>query len=59
MSIQNLGPLLVLGESTGSITLDGKEDFHAALYNLARQANHSVKIFTQELDSEMYDEAEF
>lgn len=59
MSIQNLGPLLVVGESTGSISLDGEEDFHAALNNMANQASKSVKIFTQELDADLYDQAEF
>ena len=59
MSIQNLGPLLVVGESTGSIGLDGQLDFHAALNNMATQAKKSVKIFTQELDPELYDQPEF
>lgn len=59
MSIQNLGPLLVLGESTGSISLDGKDDFRAALDSMAKQATTSIKIFTQELDSEMYDDTDF
>jgi len=59
MSIQNLGPLLVVGESTGSIGLDGEKDFHAALNNMASQAKRSVKIFTQELDPELYDQPEF
>lgn len=59
MSIQNLGPLLVVGESTGSIGLDGEVDFHAALNNMAAQAKKSVKIFTQELDPELYDQPEF
>lgn len=59
MTIQNLGPLLKLGESTGTITLDGREDFRAALDNMAQQAKHSVKIFTQELDHELYDDTEF
>lgn len=59
MSIQNLGPLLQLGESTGTLSLDGLADFRAALDNMANQARHSVKIFTQELDHELYDDAEF
>lgn len=59
MSIQNLGPLLVVGESTGLITLDGTEDFRAAVNNMLRQAKFSVRIFTQELDHELYDQAEF
>lgn len=59
MSIQNLGPLLVVGESTGSIGLDGEEDFHSALNNMANQASKSVKIFTQELDPDLYDHTEF
>lgn len=59
MSIQNLGPLLVLGESTGSIGLDGIDDFHAAINNMVNQATKSVRIFTQELDPELYDDTEF
>ena len=59
MSIQNLGPLLVVGESTGSIGLDGEKDFHAALNNMATQAKKSIKIFTQELDPDLYDQTEF
>lgn len=59
MSIQNLGPLLQLGESTGTIGLDGVADFRAALDSMAKQARHSIKIFTQELDHELYDNADF
>lgn len=59
MSIQNLGPLLVVGESTGVITLDGLADFRAAISNMLRQARFSVRIFTQELDHELYDHPDF
>ncbi|PCJ47163.1 MAG: hypothetical protein COA99_01370 [Moraxellaceae bacterium] len=59
MSIQNLAPLLVVGESTGSINLDGAEDFHAALSSMVGQAQSTVMLFTQELDPELYDQAEF
>lgn len=59
MSIENLGPLLIVGESTGVITLDGVADFHAAINNMVRQARFSVRIFTQELDHELYDHPEF
>jgi hypothetical protein len=59
MSIENLGPLLVLGESTGIITLDGSSDFRAAINNMVRQARHRVRIFTQELDHELYDQPDF
>ena len=59
MSIQNLGPLLILGESTGSIGLDGIADFHAAINNMVNQAKNSVRIYTQELDPELYDDTEF
>ena len=59
MSIQNLGPLLQLGESTGTIGLDGLDDFRAAIDNMANQARLTVKIFTQELDHELYDHTDF
>lgn len=59
MSITNLGSLLVLGESTGTLSLSGVEEFRCAINNMARQAKLSIKIFTQELDHELYDDTEF
>lgn len=59
MSITNLGSLLIVGESTGALTLSGVEEFHCAINNMARQAKLSIKIFTQEFDHELYDDTEF
>lgn len=59
MSIMNLGSLLVLGESTGTISLSGVEEFQCAINNMARQTKLSIKIFTQEFDRELYDNADF
>lgn len=59
MSILNLGPLLVLGESTGTISLSGEAEFQCAINNMARQTKLSIKIFTQEFDRELYDNTDF
>lgn len=59
MSISNLGSLLIVGESTGALALDGVDEFHCAINNMARQAKLSIKIFTQEFDRELYDDTEF
>jgi hypothetical protein len=59
MSILNLGSLLVLGESTGTLSLSGVEEFQCAINNMARQTKLSMKIFTQEFDRELYDNPDF
>src|SRR3990167_3834831 len=58
MSITNLGELLIVGESTGTLALSGVEEFRCAINNMARQAKLSIKIFTQEFDHDLYDTAE-
>jgi hypothetical protein len=59
MSIQNLAPLLVVGESTGTILLESADDFRCAINRMAQQAVRSIRIFTQDLDHELYDHTEF
>lgn len=59
MSIENLVSLLVVGESTGTLLLESAVDFRAAINRMAEQAVRNVKIFTQELDHELYDQVEF
>ena len=59
MSIENLVSLLVVGESTGTILLESAADFRMAINHMTQQAVRSVKIFTQELDHELYDQVEF
>lgn len=59
MSIQNLAPLLVVGESTGTILLESVDDFRCAINRMAQQTVHTVRIYTQELDHELYDQVEF
>jgi hypothetical protein len=59
MSIQTLAASLIVGESTGAINLEGPGDFHAAITRMVSQARHSVRIFSQELDHELYDHADF
>ncbi|MGB3620507.1 hypothetical protein FT643_00475 [Ketobacter sp. MCCC 1A13808] len=55
MSIQNLAPLLVVGESTGTILLETVEDFRCATASMAAQGKRCIKLFTQELDHDLYD----
>lgn len=59
MSIENLVSMLVVGESTGTLLLESVNDFRGAINRMAEQARRSVKIFTQELDHELYDQADF
>lgn len=59
MSIIDQGDTLILGETTGIHSLSGPDEFHWALSSLARQAHHSVKIFSQELDHDLYDNSAF
>ncbi|HVK98248.1 MAG TPA: hypothetical protein VM553_00475 [Dongiaceae bacterium] len=59
MSIQNLAPQLVVGESTGTILLESADDFRCAINRMAEQAVRSVRIFTQELDHDLYDHPDF
>jgi len=59
MSIENLVSMLVVGESTGTLLLESVNDFRCAINRMAEQARRSVKIFTQELDHELYDQADF
>ncbi len=59
MSSANQIPMLVLGESSGSTLLENAEAFREAINRMAQQAVRSVKIFTQELDHELYDQVEF
>lgn len=59
MSIQNLAPQLIVGESTGTVLLESVEDFRCAINRMTEQAVRSIKIFTQELDHELYDQPAF
>jgi hypothetical protein len=59
MSIENLAPLLINGESTGTILLESLADFRCAIDRMAEQAKRNIKIFTQELDHDLYDQAPF
>ena len=59
MAVDNLISMLVLGESSGTLLLESAADFRAAIDHMAQQAVRSVKIFSQELDHELYDQVEF
>ncbi|CBL47023.1 Hypothetical protein HDN1F_34400 [gamma proteobacterium HdN1] len=45
----------ILGETSGIHSLNGAAEFHEAICALAGQARQSLKIFTQELDHDLYD----
>ena len=59
MSINNIAPLLVLGESTGIIKLETLDDFNAVDLSMVNQATRAIRIFTQDLDHPLYDTDEF
>lgn len=59
MSVENLVSLLVVGESTGTLLLETADDFRAAINRMTEQAVRTVKIFSQELDHDLYDQVEF
>jgi len=59
MSVENLVSMLVVGESSGTLLLESAEDFRAAINQMASQTVRSIKIFTQELDHELYDQVGF
>ena len=59
MSVENLVSLLVVGESTGTLLLESADDFRAAINRMTEQAVRTVKIFSQELDHDLYDQVEF
>ena len=59
MSIQNLAALLIVGESTGTVLLESVDDFRCAINRMAQQTVRNIKIFTQELDHELYDHVGF
>ncbi len=50
---------LVLGESRERIILQGRDLFRQATESMARQAAHSLDIFTFDLDSPLYDQHGF
>ena len=55
MSFENIAPLLVLGESTGVLHLNSIDDFNAIDLSMVSQATRNIRIFTQDLDHELYD----
>ncbi|MAR92824.1 MAG: hypothetical protein CML06_18400 [Pseudomonadales bacterium] len=59
MSFTQLASDLTLGEDPGTHLLESLADFHAALDHMARQARQHIRIFTQELEHDFYDRAEF
>lgn len=59
MTIETLVSSMIVGESTGTLLLESPADFRCAINRMAQQAVRSIKIFTQELDHEFYDQAEF
>lgn len=58
MSINEITDSLIVGENKDTITLESLEDFCFAIDRMAEQAKRRVKIFTQELDHDLYDRAE-
>lgn len=49
----------VLGESSGMIHLDGVKECREAAISMAVQAKRSIYIFSYDLDSTIYDQADF
>lgn len=48
-----------LGETPAEIHIDSAEENRNAALSLVRQARHSIDIFTQDLDAEIYNNSEF
>ncbi len=48
-----------LGETRDEVTIETAEENREAALELARQANYHINIFTQDLDSAVYDNHEF
>lgn len=59
MTFSEQAPDLVLGESNGTYLLEALDEFRTAIDNMAPQAKRHIKIFTQELEHDFYDRAEF
>lgn len=55
LSLQELAPTLTVGEHSGTLLLESLEDFHCSLISMAGQARRNMRLFTQELDHELYD----
>lgn len=51
--------LYKLGETRAEINIDSAEENRNAAISLAKQANYYINIFTQDLDSRIYDNPEF
>lgn len=49
----------VVGQDTDALLLESAAEFRAAINRMAVQALRSIKIFTQELDHELYDQEAF
>jgi len=50
---------LILGESSGALALETKEQHRAAILNLTRQAKRTLDIFTRDLDPPIYNDPAF
>lgn len=59
MSIDTQTEALIVGESSGTHLLESAADFRCAINRMTRQAKRSIRLFTQELDHELYDQADF
>lgn len=59
MSNPDPGASFIVGEDSGVITLSSLSDFRSVINSMVSQARHSVRIFSQELDHELYDHADF
>jgi hypothetical protein len=49
----------VLGESSGSVALDGREAVHRASVQMAAQAHRELRLFSHDLDPDLYDNRGF
>lgn len=59
MNFSEQAPDLILGESTDTYLLESLDEFRCAIDCMAPQAKRQIKIFTQELEHDFYDRAEF
>ena len=58
MSLREDVASFVVGESSGTLSLQNLEDFCCTIDAIAQQSKRSIKLFTQELDHDLYDRPE-
>ena len=49
----------ILGETNEDLILESAEENREIIYSMVKQARHSIRIFTQDMDDALYDTLEF